>query len=372
VVVGGREPALTMHKDDLRRLPDEVRNVADIYRNRRLSLPNYSEVAQVPTRVGEKHSASWGIERIGAPAAWGAIGARGKGIKVAVLDTGVDATHPDIKGKIAHWAEFDARGLPVKGSKPHDTDEHGTHVAGTIVGGNASGRWIGSAPEAEILAAMVLHGNDGGTDAQVLAGMQWAIEKGADVISMSLGGLTLEADAPDIYTNVIVEALQRGVVVVAAVGNEGGQTTGSPGNDLFAVGVGATDYRDIVAGFSGGRTHIVRESQVVAPEHLPLTYQKPDVVAPGVAIFSSTPGGKWKWLNGTSMATPHVAGALALLLSGTRIKQKVTAEQRVFLLQDLLTGSVEELGEAGQDQRYGFGRIDVLRAFGFAADRGYI
>ena len=93
--------------------------------------------------------------------------------------------------------------------------------------------------------------------------------------------------------------------------------------------------------------------------------------APGVAVVSSVPGGQWADFNGTSMATLHVSGAVALLLSATTIRDQLQAAKRAFLIQDLLAGSVEELGESGQDHRYGFGRVDVLWAIGFARERGF-
>jgi len=170
--------------------------------------------------------------------------------------------------------------------------------------------------------------------------------------------------------------LRVGIPVVVAIGNSGHQTTGSPGNDYLAFAVGATDHHDRIAGFSGGRTHIVRKSRILHDDMLPLVYSKPELSAPGVAVYSSTPnkGGKpqWKAANGTSMATPHVAGAIAQLLSATSLKDKVSPSiVRAQLIQDLLMGSVEELGEVGQDHRYGYGRLDVLRAIGAAHDLGY-
>ncbi|HKS60764.1 MAG TPA: S8 family serine peptidase [Xanthobacteraceae bacterium] len=348
-----------------------VPNVEDIFPNRRLFVPPVVVPKQVPQSVDDNKVSGWGVRLIGALATWGAFDARGRGVTIGVLDTGVDASHPDLRGKIAHWAEFDSQGKPVQGSKPHDSDIHGTHCAGTIAGGNASGRWIGVAPEAKIAAGLVLNGKQGGTHAQILAGMDWAINKQVDAISMSLGGLVLGAEVPSTYTKAILNALRVGIPVVTAIGNDGSQTTGSPGNDIFAFAVGATDPSNRAAGFSGGRTQIIRESEFFAQAELPLAYSKPDVSAPGVAIYSSVPGGKWEYLNGTSMATPHVAGAIALLLSGTKIKTAVPPNQRAFVIQDLLTGSAEELGEAGQNHRFGFGRIDILRALGFARDLGY-
>ncbi len=366
-----RSVYLNVLKDDLRKLLDEVPQIRSIYPNRVLKVPKLVEVKNLPPVVLENKTSSWGIQKIGALAAWGAYNARGEGVKVGLLDTGVDSKHPDLDGKISSWAEFDENGKLIQDSTPYDSDQHGTHCAGIIAGGNASGQWIGVAPEAKLAVALVLNGKNGGTDAQVLAGIDWLVEQNVDVISMSLGGLTLGPETPSTYTEAILTCLTAGIPVVTAIGNEGNQTTGSPGNDIFAYSVGATDYYDRAAGFSGGRTHIIRQSSFIPPEQLPIPYSKPDVVAPGVAIRSSIPEMKWGAFNGTSMATPHVAGAIALLLSATSIRNRTKADQKAILIQNLLTGSVDELGESGQDHRFGFGRIDVLRAIGFAIERGY-
>ena len=159
----------------------------------------------------------------------------------------------------------------------------------------------------------------------MLAGIDWALDRGVHVISMSLGGLVIGPETPGTYTRAIVDCFLRGVPVVAAIGNEGDGTGGSPGNDLFTLAVGATDVDDDVAGFSSGRTQVVTESAVIRPELLPLPYPKPDVSAPGVAVESSVPGGTWAAFSGTSMATPHTSGAVALLLSATGNLSSVAA-----------------------------------------------
>jgi subtilisin family serine protease len=368
-LLAARSVAATMTRDELAALSGAAAVIAGVYLNRTLRVPPVRELDAEPAGT-EKGPSSWGIERIGALGAWGAYGARGRGVKVGVLDTGVDAEHPDLKGKVVNWAEFDASGKRVSGSVPHDSDRHGTHVCGTIVGGNASGRWIGVAPDARLAVSLVLDGEQGGSDAQALAGIDWALERGVDVISMSLGALVIEADTPGTYTRAIVECLLRGVPVVAAMGNDGDGTGGSPGSDLFALSVGATDVTDLVAGFSSGRTQVVTESPVIRPELLPLPYPKPDVSAPGVAVRSSVPGGGWAVLSGTSMATPHMSGAVALLLSATSRLASVPERDRVGMIADLMVGGVREFGEAGQDHRYGFGRIDVLRSIALAKDQG--
>jgi subtilisin family serine protease len=366
-----RAMLLRLNKDELRKLPQEVGNIQSIWQNRHLTMPSVVETRRHPLELEELLVSTWGLERVKALSVWGSYGARGAGVTIGLLDTGVDAGHPDLQGRISQWAEFGPLGNEIAGSTPHDTHQHGTHCAGTLVGNRASGRFIGMAPEAKVAAALVLNGEEGGTDAQVLAGIDWALEQGVDVLNLSLGGFALDAETPPTYTEAILTCLEMGIPVVAAIGNEGQQTTGSPGNDLFALSIGATDARDRVAGFSGGRTQIIRESEYIDPDFLPLPYSKPDLSAPGVGIYSCVPGGQWSSFSGTSMATPHVAGAIALLLSATAIREKERGIRRAYLIQDLIAGAVEDLGEAGQDHRFGFGRLDILRAIDLARDRGY-
>lgn len=358
--------------DQLKELPDQISGIADVFPNRAVKVPPVARASSLPIVVTDNKVNTWGLARTGALAAWGVFGARGKGAVVAILDTGVEAKHPDLVGKIAGFAEFDSRGRVVtsKLSDAYDSEQHGTHCAGVVVGGNASGRWIGMAPEAKLLCGLVL--KDGsGTDAQILGGMEWAISNGAHVISLSLGGLRMTADVLDTYTRAIINANRVGIPVVVAVGNEGSQTSGSPGNDYFAFTVGATDPEDWAAGFSGGRTQVIERSRYIRPKDLPLVYSKPDVSAPGVAIYSSVPRRKWEAWNGTSMATPHVAAAMAQILGSTKILEQPPS-RRVDLLQALLISTVKELGEAGQNHRFGHGRIDVLRALGYAQELGYV
>lgn len=375
-----RSAVLRMSRDGLSKLPTTVSGISGVFPNSHVTLPPVAEVTRVPNQIEENTSSAWGIERIGALSAWGAYGTRGHiptqdnhPIKVAVLDTGVDPDHVELQGRIQDWAEFDVNGA-ILNTQPHDSAEHGTHVCGTIAGchPNAPSKdypLIGVAPDIKLMVGLVLNGGSG-TNFQIIAGMDWAIENGADVINMSLGGVSLEPDVGDIYSRSILNAKLRGIPVVISIGNEGAQTSGAPGNDYFALSVGATDYLDRAGGFSGGRTQVIRESRYIEDKYLPLIYSKPEVSAPGVAVRSSLPENRYGLWNGTSMAAPHVSGALALLLAATRIRS-VPAQRRAFVLQDLIMSSVEELGESGRDHRFGFGRINVLRAIAFAKDHGY-
>jgi subtilisin family serine protease len=369
---------LEMDRDDLARLPAELPAAMAVYPNRRIVVPPRMRSVEVPPSVSRRATHAWGLEHTGALACWGSFGARGQGVRIAVLDTGVNAAHPDLAGKVSRFAEFDAKGRIVREgvAKARDDDGHGTHVCGTLVGGRESGRWIGMAPEARLHVAKVL-GKSGGTDEQILAGMEWAVAGGADIINMSLGALSFEPDVLDTYSAAIVAARSAGIPVVVSIGNDGAQVTGSPGNDLFALAVGASDVADCIAAFSGGRTQVIEKSKVIDAKDLPFIYSKPDLCAPGVDVYSCAGAKGWAYESGSSMAAPHAAGAAALLLSRMAGQPESALRalpgfERTEAIHDLLNGSVQELGENGQDHRYGWGRLDVLSAYANAVELGFI
>lgn len=355
-------------------IADQEHLVEGVYENTHIPPPKVALASSQSVSTGEYDIATWGLVRTSALTSWSAFGtkgerANGEKIRVAVLDTGIDDTHPDLNGKVSEFAEFDALGNLI-GTSPKDTGSHGTHVAGTIAGGNHSGCWIGMAPDVDLIGAVVLNGDEGGSLDQIISGIDWAVGLDAHIINLSLGALTFDAQVGTPYQRAIVDALVRGTLVVAAIGNDGHQTSGAPGNDYFSLAVGASDYADRCAGFSGGRTHILRQSPHIDNRYLPLVYTKPDLCAPGVSIKSCVPGGGYEFYNGTSMATPHVAGGAALLLAATDLLN-YPIERRAFLAKDLLLGGVSDLGEVGQDQRYGFGALNVLKTIDEAKKRGF-
>jgi subtilisin family serine protease len=286
------------------------------------------------------------VPQIGAPAAWEA-GYTGEGTKVAVIDTGVDQTHPDLADREIAEQNFS--------EAPDNVDHfgHGTHVASIVAGTGAKsgGKYRGVASGASILDAKVLDDFGSGQESWIIAGMEWAAQQGADVANMSLGG----GDSPEIDPmEAAVNSLSEeyGTLFVIAAGNSGSDASiGSPGSADAALTVGAVDRDDTLAGFSsrGPRTG---DGAI-----------KPDVTAPGVAIVAALhsdgtisdpvePG--YTALSGTSMATPHVAGAAALL------KQQhpdYTGAQ----LKGLLSGSAKPT-EGLSAFAQGSGRIDVARA----------
>ncbi|MFF8480988.1 S8 family peptidase [Streptomyces antibioticus] len=287
--------------------------------------------------------------QIGAPAVWEA-GYHGEGVKVAVLDTGVDQTHPDLKGRIAEAANFS--GSP----DTNDVFGHGTHVA-SIVGGTGAasgGTRKGVAPAAQLLVGKVL-GDDGfGSESQVIAGMEWATAQGAQVINMSLGS-DEATDGTDPMSLAVNELSERtGALFVVAAGNSGERGSGSinsPGAADAALTVGAVDRDDSLAAFSS-RGPRLGDGAV-----------KPDVTAPGVAIVAARAAGttmgdpvdaNYVAASGTSMATPHVAGAAALLAqrhpdwTGSRLKDALTSTAHT------VTGQ--------QASEQGGGRIDMRAA----------
>ncbi|WP_425413409.1 S8 family serine peptidase [Micromonospora pallida] len=288
------------------------------------------------------------VAQIGAPEAH-REGLTGRGVRVAVLDTGVDATHPDLVGRVSASHNF------TEVTDPDDTVGHGTHVA-SIIGGSgaaAGSRYRGIAPDATLLSGKVCE-SDFCSESAILAGMQWAaVDQQATVVNLSLSGY----DGPEI--DPLEEAVNRlttqtGALFVVSAGNDGSDASvGSPGSADAALTVGAVDRDDRLADFS---------SRGPRPYDGGL---KPDITAPGVDIVAAraakgqigTPvGERYVALSGTSMAAPHVAGAVALL---AQRHPDATAGQ----LKALVMNSAKAHPEQTVFQQ-GAGRVDVAAAIG--------
>ncbi|GAB3598225.1 S8 family serine peptidase [Microbacterium tumbae] len=323
--------------------------------------------------TGDGTPVTYGLERIGAPQTWLDFGAEGQGVRVAVLDTGVDVSHPDLAGRMVGsglgdaaypggWISFDRTGSPVA-SRPSDPGSHGTHVAGTVLGGDASGTQIGVAPQAQLMAANVLSGSGGGSLAKILAGMQWAVQpydangdpagRPADVVNMSLGSSGYD----ETFIPLVRNLRQAGIFPAIAIGNApcGPTGTSSPGDIYDAFGVGMTNADDEVDPGSCGAVTSWPTS-ISERYDWPEGFVKPDASAPGAAVFSAMPGGLWGESTGTSMATPHVAGAVALIRSA---QAGLTVDQ---IEEALESTAWRPDGAAEPDTGYGHGRIDVHAA----------
>ncbi|MDX6347234.1 MAG: hypothetical protein QOF84_2024 [Streptomyces sp.] len=293
---------------------------------------------------------STNMQQINAPTAWSA-GYDGTGVKIAILDTGIRKTHADLAGQVVDEKNFSAA------NNVDDHFGHGTHVASIAAGTGvkSSGKYKGVAYGAKLLNGKVLDDTGYGEDSGILAGLEWAAESGAKIANLSLGG----TDTPG--TDVLEEAVntlsaQYGTLFVIAAGNEGDlgeSTVGSPGSADAALTVGAVDSSDALASFSS-RGPRVGDGAI-----------KPDVTAPGVDITAAAASGSvidkevgenpagYLTISGTSMATPHVAGAAALLAqehptwTGQQIKAALTAST--------VAGSYTPFQQ-------GTGRIDLTKA----------
>ena len=285
--------------------------------------PDAARAAAPPART------TWGIDRMKVPALW-AQGLTGKGIRVGHLDTGVDGRHPTLRKAIAAFAEFDWTGARVDPTPdPYDTDDHGTHTAATIAGRAVQERRIGVAPAAELASALVIEG--GNVIARVLGGLDWCVEQHARVISLSLG---LRGWWEDFIP--IVDILRaRNILPVIAVGNEGPGTSRSPGNYSQSLSIGAHDKNDRVPLFSSSQS-FNRPDPLV-----------PDLIAPGVDVISAQPGNRYQSMDGTSMATPHVAGLAALLLEAKPSATVGELQQAIYSACSLPRGVPAERGNRG-------------------------
>jgi len=279
-----------------------------------------------------RFSYQWGLPDIGATTAWST--SEGSGVAIAIIDTGIDNTQPDLVGQVILYKNYVNPGSPAL-----DDNGHGTHVAGIIAGIRNNGtEGVGASPKAKVYAFKVLDASGSGDDYAVAQAIRDAVDHTpCRIISMSLGG---EAPGGDpILASAVAYAQSKGAVVIAAAGNDGVTTPTYPAAVTGVIGVGAVDNQNHLASFSNyGSTNL-------------------DVVAPGVGILSTIPNGQMAYMSGTSMATPFVSAAAAVVWSA---HPDLTASQLASALQ----GTAQDLGAAGTDPSYGHGlvRVDLALA----------
>jgi thermitase len=272
---------------------------------------------------------AWHLAKIRAGDAWETT-TGSPSVVIAIVDTGIDYTHPDLSGKVTLGYDYGS-----SDSDPKDTQGHGTHVAG--IAAAKAGNGIGSAgvcPSCQLMAVKVFpDGSSSASSFAVAQGITWAVDHGADVINLSLGG----TGASTVQRTAVDYAWSRGVVVVAAAGNSATSTQHFPAAFPNAIAVGSTTSADALSSFSNFGAWV-------------------DLTAPGSSILSSVMGGSYQFWSGTSMASPVVAGAAGLAFSG--LAGATASSVRAALEQ-----AVTDLGAPGKDATFGFGRLDLSRLF---------
>ncbi|QQR92508.1 MAG: DUF2341 domain-containing protein [Candidatus Iainarchaeum archaeon] len=319
----------------------------DVPENKLLAIAQLPQVESIwPDRIFHA-SLDGSVPQINAPALW-SVGYQGQGVKVAILDSGINASHPMLVGKVILQQNFTPDPLA-------DTLGHGTQVAGIVAGSqNGSNTYNGVAPQAQLYNIKVLDNTGNGAESWIINGINYAIDPdanpatddGADIINLSLGGPYTSINSP--ISSAINAAIGAGITVVISSGNCGpgcpssecqgfiGVTT--PGNTINAITVGAVDEANQYACFSSGE---IISSQI-----------KPDVTAPGVNITSSYLGSGTLTSSGTSFAAPHVAGLVALLLQANPGMTPANVK-------DVLEQTADDYGAPGKDVQYGSGVINA-------------
>ncbi len=268
-------------------------------------------------------SVDWGVARIGADKVWDK--GTGSGVKIGIIDTGIQKDHPDLAGNIITGYDF-----VNNDNDANDDNGHGTHVAGIAAASSNNLGVVGVSHSSQLMPIKVLNAQGYGYLSDVAKGVYFATDNGVRVINLSLGSTSdssLLRDAVNYATN-------KGVLIIAAAGNDGGAPCSYPAAYSNAVCVVATDSRNLLASFSniGG-----------------------ELAAPGVYNYSTYIGSTYRYLSGTSMATPHVSGAAALLMS---ICTTCSSSEIRTLMRD----TAVDLGEMGKDILFGYGLIDLTTA----------
>jgi serine protease AprX len=329
----------------------------DLINGMAIDVPTADAAAKLSTLKGVKYveknivfhvTLDTGRTIVGAPQVWD-LGYTGKGMKVALVDTGIDGTHPDLKGRIVDFKDY------VLGkTTAYDDFGHGTHCAGIIGGSGAAsnGKYKGVAPEVQFIGVKVLGKDGSGSLDNIIAGLNYAAKSDAKVISMSLGSDEHSQSMDDAVNN----AVKAGKVVVCAAGNSGpnSKTIGCPADTPSALTVGATDKSDAIASFSSRGPN--RDGTV-----------KPDVSAPGKDIVSCRATGTndqkaidtyYLSMSGTSMATPMVSGSVILLLQK---KPDLTPAQ----VKDIMEKTAKQLGSGVPNNNFGYGRVSIINAINY-------
>ena len=281
---------------------------------------------------------SWGVKRIGADMA-AMQGITGAGVKVAILDTGIDSNHPDLKDNYKGGYNF-----VYDNNDPYDDSRygHGTHLAGIIAARDNGTGVVGVAPEASIYALKVLNGGLMGSTTDILAGIEWAITNKMNVINMSFGA-QMDSQA---FRDACDAAFKSGIVLVAAAGNFNQPIVDNPAGFDPVIAVSATAQDDTKAPFSNYGAKV-------------------ELSAPGVAVMSTVPGGGYGLMSGTSQAAPHVSGVAALIFS-TGIKDENGDGSLADEIRQRLVATATDLGDPGRDVYFGYGLVNAARAVDIA------
>jgi len=292
--------------------------------------PNYFADTQDTPANDPGFSMQWGLQAIGAPAAWN-IQTGSNNVTVALIDTGVDLTHPDLQNKIVAGWNFVS-----ENANPQDDNGHGTHVAGIIAAETNNGTGIaGISWGARIMPLKALDASGSGTYSDIAEAIVYATDHGAKIINLSLGGT-----APSVILEDAVNyAYNHGVVVVAAAGNQGSSGVTYPAKYANTIAVSAIDSNLNIASFSSQGSEI-------------------DVAAPGVSIYSTFFGGTYKSMSGTSMAAPHVSGVAALLMSTNQFDTPNKVRSAI-------ENTALDLDSQGKDSLFGYGLVKASNALGF-------
>ncbi len=289
----------------------------------------------------DRKQIQWSIQKVRAPDVWQKYKIDGTGVVVGHLDTGIDANHPALKGKILAFKDFTA----TPAAEPFDDQGHGTHTAGSIAGGDG----VGVAPGAKLIVAKVFDRYGSAQDEWLLAAMQWVMDPdgiaetndGPRLVSNSWGS---DETSDRTFWTAVQSWVSAGIVPVFAAGNSGPWgKVGTPGNFPHSWAVAATSNTDSLAYFSSqGPTTWDG-----------VTYTKPDIAAPGSNVISCAVGGGLVSNSGTSMACPHVAGLVALMFQAN---PTLTIEQ----IRTTAESTAIDLGTPGKDNKFGSGRFDAL------------